>query len=144
MPVGSELVILKQYIFILYIRSVFEQSAVVWHSSITRGEQKDLERVQKVGLRIILREAYTTYDEALKLTGLDNLTARRTKLCLNFANKCTKNDKTLDMFPLNVNLVNTRNPERFHVTPARTDRLAGSAIPYMQRLLNANKKKNSN
>merc|ERR1712129_212108 len=29
-------------IYFLYIRSVVEQAAVVWHSSITKGEQYDL------------------------------------------------------------------------------------------------------
>ena len=30
-------------IYVLYIRSVLEQSAVVWNSSITRGEQLEIE-----------------------------------------------------------------------------------------------------
>ena len=127
-------------LYIFYLRSLVEQSAVVWHSSITKGEQKDLERVQKVALRIILKDGYDTYVNALRLTGLETLAARRTKLCLNFARKCLKNEKTSKMFPLNDLNVNTRNPELYHVTPARTDRLAKSAIPYMQRLLNANRK----
>ena len=127
-------------LYILYIRSIVEQSAVVWHSSITKGEQKDLERVQKVALRIILKDDYEYYENALRLTGLETLAARRAKLCLNFAKKCLKSEKTAKMFPLNDSHVNTRNPEVYHVTPAKTDRLAKSAIPYMQRLLNANKK----
>ena len=128
-------------IYILYVRSVAEQSAVVWHSSITKGEQRDLERTQKVALRIILKDSYTSYPEALKLSGLDTLSERRSKLCLNFAKKCTKSEKTSEMFPLNKKVVNTRHHEQFNVTHARTDRLAKSAIPYMQRLLNANSKK---
>ena len=44
--------------YTLYIRSVAEQAAVVWHSSITKGEELDLERVQKVTLRIILKDQY--------------------------------------------------------------------------------------
>ena len=102
---------------------------------ITKGEQKDLEKVQKVALtlRIILKDDYE------KLTGLETLAARRTKLCLNFAKKCLKSEKTAKMFPLNDSHVNTRNPEVYHVAPAKTDRLAKSAIPYMQRLLKANK-----
>ena len=48
-------------IYILYIRSVVEQSAVVWHSSITKGEKNDLERTQKVALRVILGDAYCLY-----------------------------------------------------------------------------------
>ena len=67
-------------IYILDIRSVVEQAAVVWSSSITKGEQKDIERVQKVALRIILKDLYITYPQALKLTGLDTLTSRRNKL----------------------------------------------------------------
>ena len=35
-------------IYSLYIRSVVEQASVVWSSSLTEGEQLDLERVQKV------------------------------------------------------------------------------------------------
>lgn len=128
-------------IYTLYIRSVVEQSAVVWHSSLTKGEQKDLERVQKVSLRVILGDRYTTYPEALKISGLETLTARRTKLSLNFARKCVKNEKTSWMFPRNETIVDTRHHEAFHVTKARTGRLANSAIPYMQRLLNVNSKK---
>ena len=128
-------------IYILYVRSIVEQSAVVWHSSITKGEQKDLERIQKVALRIILKDLYSTYSEALVLTGLDTLSSRRSQLCLNFAKKCLKGDKTKDMFPVNTNTTNTRNHEVYQVTNAKTGRLAKSAIPFMQRLLNANYKK---
>ena len=127
-------------IYILYIRSVVEQSAVIWNSSITKGEKKDLERVQKVALKIILKDSYTTYFEALKTTGLEMLSERRSKLCLNFGRKCTTNERTRYMFPHKHEAVNTRNPETYYVTPARTDRLANSAIPYLQRLLNANVK----
>ena len=74
-------------IYILYIRSIVEQCAIVWHSSITAGEKYDLERTQKVALKIIFGTSYTTYTEALELTGLDTLVARRSKLCLTFARK---------------------------------------------------------
>ena len=123
-------------IYFLYIRSVVEQSAVVWHSSLTKGEQLDIERTQKVALRLILHGGYTSYQEALKVTGLETLKSRRNRLCLSFAKKCTKSELTNDIFPLNTSLANTRNLEMFHVTPAKTERLKNSAIPYMQRLLN--------
>ena len=80
LPVG-ELV----QIYILYIRSVVEQNATVWHSSITSGEKNDLERTQKVALKIIFGNSYTTYTDALQLAGLETLSARRTRLCLNYA-----------------------------------------------------------
>ena len=40
------------------------------------------------------------------------------------------------MFPLNLNNINTRHPEKYLVTKAKTSRLANSAIPTMQRQLN--------
>ena len=57
-------------IYNLYIKSVVEQSSVVWHRSLTKGEQRDLERVQKLALRVIRRETYSTFPEALKISGL--------------------------------------------------------------------------
>ena len=129
------------HIYSLYIRSVTEQSAVVWHNSITKGEQKDLERIQKVALRIILGSNYTSYAEALRYTGLNTLATRRKHLCLKFAIKCVKNQSTAWMFPKKVQQVDTRYPEKFVVTNAKTDRLAKSAIPYMQKLLNTHWKK---
>ena len=71
-------------IYTLYIISVVEQCAVLWHSSITKGEQSDIERTQKVALRVILGESCSTYSEALKTTGLETRSARRRKLCLKF------------------------------------------------------------
>ena len=123
-------------IYILYIRSVVEQSAVIWHSSLTVGETRDIERVQKVSLRLLLKEEYVSYQGALHITGLQTLEERREFLCLNFARKCLKSDATKDMFPLKKTCRNTRKPQKFHVPFARTSRLANSAIPYMAKLLN--------
>ena len=125
-------------IYILYIRSVLESSAVVWHSSLTQGQILELERVQKVALRIILKEEYECYSDALDQFSLQTLSDRRKQLSLKFAKNCVKNPKTKDMFPANSQPYDTRNTERYYVTPANTDRLALSAIPYMQRLLNNN------
>ena len=43
----------KRSIYILFIRSILEQSSVVWHSSLTKENEEDLERVQKSALKII-------------------------------------------------------------------------------------------
>ena len=40
-------------IYILFIRSVLEQSCVVWHSALVEDDHTALERVQKAALRII-------------------------------------------------------------------------------------------
>ena len=123
-------------IYILYIRSVVEQSAVVWNSSITKGEQLDIERVQKCALRIILKDKYLSYQNSLELCGLESLKTRRNKLSLSFALKCLKSESTKDMFPVRNIQADTRFSERYVVTKSCTERLANSAIPFMQRLLN--------
>ena len=126
-------------IYILYIRSVLESSAVVWHSSLTLGQELEIERVQKVALKIILKEEYQSYDEALFMCNLLRLSERRTQLSLSFAKKCVKGDLTKSMFPTNPNNhYNLRKPEKFLVTHAKSDRLKNSAIPFMQKLLNDN------
>ena len=125
-------------IYMLYIRSVLEQSCPVWHSSLTVENSQDLERVQKNALKIILQDEYLCYTDAMKTLGLQSLSERRDELCLRFAKSCVQNESTRDMFPLNSNTTHaeTRNPEKFEVFPTRTERFKRSAIPYMQRLLN--------
>ena len=123
-------------IYILYIRSILENSVVVWHSSITQAEHKSIERVQKVALRIILNDEYEDYQNALQISGLITLSERRKGLCKKFATNCIKNEKMSHMFPTNQSLLETRNHEKYFVQPASTGRLKKSAIPYMQRLLN--------
>ena len=125
-------------IYILYIRSLVEQSSVVWHSSITQDECLEIERVQKIALRIIMGQNYVTYENALCITGIMTLKERRDHLSARFAAKCAKSEKSRHMFPLNgLNVFNTRHHEAYFVTPARTKRLANSAIPTMQRILNS-------
>ena len=65
----------------LYIRSILESSAVVWHSSVTQGEAIEIERVQKVAL---LDSEYEDYPNALSSTGLDTLQQRRIDLWKTF------------------------------------------------------------
>ena len=68
---------------------------------------------------------------------LETLDSRRLGLCLKFAKKCLKYEKTADMFPLNPAYnSSTRNSEKYQVKFAHTNRLKDSSIPYLQRLLN--------
>ena len=121
-------------IYILYIRSVLESSAVVWNSSLTQGQEKELERVQKVALRIILKDQYENYENALLSCSIPTLKDRRKALSLSFAKKCVKNENTSKMFPVNRAYYNTRNKEKYAVTRTKMSRLAKIAIPYMQKL----------
>ena len=58
-------------IYVLYIRSILEQSCQVWHYGITDEESANLERVQRVACKVILDERYSTYDQALNDLNLD-------------------------------------------------------------------------
>ena len=90
-----------------------------------------------MALKIILKDRYTTYEQALTDLNLDYLSIRREKLCLNFAKKCLKHQKTRDMFPLNSTLDHDmRTKQKYHVQFAHTNRLRDSAIPQLQRALN--------
>ena len=129
-------------IYMLQVRSKLDQSAVVWHSSITKKNSGDLERVQKSALKVILGEKYDNYKDALKLIGLDSLEERRENLCLKFAKQCLRHDKLKGLFPRNKRRhhMDKRNCEKYKVKKAKTERYRKSAIPSMQRLLNQSEK----
>ena len=132
-------------IYRIYVRSILEQSAVVWHSSLTSQNKRDLERVQKAAVRVILKDKYTTYKQGLKVLKSDTLEKRRELLCLRFAKNCTKNEKVRNFFPKRIthHKMKKRKSEKFKRNKARTNRYQKSAIPYMQQLLNAdNEEKN--
>ena len=131
-------------IYMLQIRSKLEQSAVLWHSSLTQKNKNDLERVQKSALKVILKERYKNYKDALDVMKMDSLEERREKLCLKFAKACLKNEKLIDMFPKNKkdHAMDKRKNEKFVIRKARTERLQRSAVMHMQRLLNNEDLKN--
>ena len=109
-------------IYILYIRSVLEQSCQVWHSSLTFENLTDLERVQKNALKIILRDNYISYESALDKDGIQCLVERREILCLKFAKSCVKHHLMKNIFPLNdiEYHIDTRNREVYKESKAST------------------------
>ena len=125
-------------IYVLFIRSILEQSATVWHSSLTVENVNDLERVQKSAIKVILQEKFKGYQNGLAMLDLEDLKTRRENLCLEFAKKCVKSKQLCHMFPKNTksHKMNTRKNEVYEVQHANTGRLKNSAIIYMQNLLN--------
>ena len=104
-----------------------EQSATVWHSSLTEENSDDLERVQKSAVKIILGDGYIDYEKALIRLDMESLKDRR------------ENPKTSKMFPENdkIHQKETRNHKKYLVQHAHTEGLRSSII-YMQNLLNIN------
>ena len=130
-------------IYILFIRSVTEYCSVVFHSSLTQTQSEKLERIQKICLKIILGEEYTDYPSALILCGLETLSDRREKRCLDFALKCLAHNKNKRIFPTNPNHNSRiRESEPFLVNFAKSESYRKSAVPYCQRKLNKHLMKN--
>ena len=125
-------------IYLTYVRSVLEQSAVVWHSSLTVKNRRDLERVQKCAVRVILSGNYSSYNDGLEKLKLESLNDRRKNICLKFAKNCLKNERVKDIFPKteNKHRMMKRNQRKFETKMIRTETYKKSAVVYMTNLLN--------
>ena len=86
-------------IYMTFVRSHYEQSSVVWHCGLTLQEEFFLEMVQKVALKIILKDQYISYDKALNFLQVESLKDRRISRCLAFAKKCLGNPKMKKNLP---------------------------------------------
>ena len=126
------------HLWTVFCRSVLEQSCVVWHSSLTQENSEELERCQKVFSKLVLKEKYRNYEDALVKLNLDSLHSRRQFLCEKFAKSGIKHKKLDDLFPENdtKTKMETRNQEKFVVQFANTERLKKSSIVSMQKQLN--------
>ena len=127
------------HLYKMFIRSVLEFSAVVWHSSLSQNNVSDIERKQKSALKVILKERYTDYKSALNELNLESLSKRREILCLRFANKSLKLQNFKNLFPLNninKHCMRMRKKKKFLEKHANTDHNKKSSILYMHRLLN--------
>ena len=58
-------------IYLTFVRSILEQSAVVWHSSPSTRNKADLEIIKKAAVRVMLGKEYSTYKNGLKILKLD-------------------------------------------------------------------------
>jgi hypothetical protein len=125
-------------IYITYIRSILEQSCVIWHSTLTQEDCDSLERVQKNALRNILKERYIGYENSLHIVQLETLFKRREKLLYSFGKKSIHIEQTKHLFTRKktIHEMNMRRPDIYEVIQANTERLRNSTVPYIQRLLN--------
>ena len=117
---------------------MLEQLYVVWGTSLTQDNINDLERTQKTFSKLVLKEKYKNYENALNYLQIDTLKQRRIYLSLSFARKCLKNKKMKHLFPPNIgnHEMETRNHEHYHVMHANTKIMQDSPIVYMQNQLN--------
>ena len=115
----------------------------MWGASLTQENKDDLKRTQRTFAKLVLRERYKNYDNALMLLDLDTLEKRRQDLILKFAKNGIKNGTLSDLFPINekTHKMQTRDDEVYKVKFANTNRLKHSSIVTMQNMLNEDAKK---
>ena len=114
------------------VRCMLELAVPVWHSGLTLKETADIERIQKVAFRIILREQYISYQQACSVLSSPTLEQRRETLCLKFGRKNLKSDRPF------FTKIKTRSLVQEY--KCRTERLRRSDLPYLAELLIINKK----
>ena len=110
----------------------------VWQPGLSARESKQIERVQKTALHVILGTEYTSYASALTKFGCESLEKRRIILCHKFAVKCTQNDKFKSWFSGAENRLQRKVKHSLPFKPVstRTVRYERSPLPYLTRLLN--------
>ena len=123
----------------MFIRSVLESSCSVWHKSLTKENESDLERIQKTAFKLILGNTYYTYENAQTLLCLPTLKDRREELFTKFTHKSLKLPQmdTILRNKYKEHHMNTRNNiEKYKIDIAYTERLRKSAGIQMQVIAN--------
>ena len=117
---GADPLMMKQ-IYTQIIRVILEGSCLVWDGGLTVRNRRDLERIQKLCMWIILPNH--TYKEALRELDLEDLQTRRTKLTLRFAKLHKTDGKLGSLFKHNkkVHTMKTKNILNIFQQPAQTD-----------------------
>ena len=121
------------------IRVLAEQGVPIWNAGLTNSQRRDLERIQKVALKIILSEKYENYENALKFFDLQTMTDRRLAISTNFAVKLFKSDRSSQFFTHQKQTMNRRKGNQLVVEKrARTKRCYNAPHSYLARLVNQN------
>ena len=126
------------HLWIVFCRSLLDQSCVVWHGNLTQENTEDLERTQKTFAKLVLGKNYRNYEDALIRLNLYSLSKRRTELCLKFSKSGLRNNTLRDLLQRKKkrHTMKIRKSEKHNIEFTNTDRYGRSSIPYMQTLLN--------
>ena len=131
-------------VYFKQIRCVLELAVAVWTPGLTKAESSQIERVQKCALHVILGDSYESYNQSIDILGVEKLSDRRSKLCLNFAKRSEKHPKYSNWFhPAEETVPPTMSTRsdipiatKYTPVPFRTDRFNDSPIPFLTELLN--------
>jgi hypothetical protein len=124
-------------IYIKEVRSILELAVPVWHPGLTKQQSLDIERIQKVAFKIILKEKYSNYDMACKWFSAQT---RRNQLCLKFGRKNLKSENSM-FTPIKTNMQTRSRGDLVQEFLCNTQRFQKSSLPYLAKLINANNRK---
>ena len=122
------------------VRVHLEFAVPVWHSGLSLKLARDIERVQRIAINIILGDHSLPYVQSCTKLGLQPLYIRRNQLCENFAVKTASKSRHKDLFEIRKGVNHThdtRNSQnKFSEHMCRTKRFYDSSLPYLTRILN--------
>ena len=122
------------------VLSVLWLGAPAWFCQTTQQERTDIDRVAKVGLRIIYGDSYSGFESSLLAAKIRKPTEQMKLMTEKFAIKSSKHCKFSQWFqPAPVKSIRTRNGRnlpKYASILARTARYQNSPIPVLTRILN--------
>ena len=118
------------------IRSILEYAVPVWHSSITSKQSSQIEAVQKLAFRIILKDSYSSYKRACDFFQTKTLKLRRVEICKRFAEKNLESSNSLFQRVNTDPRLRTRRT-RVQEYKCNTKRYQKSSLPFLASLLNS-------
>ena len=120
------------------VRVHLELAVPVWHSGLNIKLTADIERVQRIAVKIILEDESIRYSRACTMLGLKPLNIRRVELCERFAAKTAKNGRHKDLFKLvkDGGQETRNNKEKFREHACKKKRFFNSPLPFLTRALN--------
>ena len=124
--------------YIKEIRIIAEHGVAIWNSGLTVSQVRTLENIQKVALKIIMGDRYTTYEKARINFGLKLLSESREDLCINYALKLFKSKYCSTFFTPATQNVATKNKNLVVEPFCNTKKCYLAPHSYLARLVNQN------
>ena len=120
------------------VLSVLWLGAPAWYCQLTLSEKTDIDRVAKVGLKIIYGNMYQGFEYTLLLSGVRKPTVQLAKMTQQFAMKCSQHSKFSKWFTPVPQRANTRGNkhQKYVQISTRTERFKQSPIPHLTDILN--------
>ena len=122
-------------VYLLQIRCLCEIACPVWNGALTKSDCKQIERIQKMALRIILGSEYDNYEAALERLDIETLEKRRKDICVKFAKSIEKSDKFSNWLQPTARA--TKTSVRYFIPHVRTKAYQTSPLIYLTELLNS-------